>query len=100
MSELSQWKPDDFIAGRVALDFGNTMENWLDPAKHRRLIETPEQLYDWLVYAGTLERVEAKWCFEVDQVRGRGDRGRPARATYPESATESKPPMGFGHRQG
>ncbi len=75
MSELSQWKPDDFIAGRVALDFANTMDNWLDPAKHRRLIQTPDQLYDWLVYAGTLDRDEAKWCFEVDQVRGHGDRG-------------------------
>lgn len=72
---MTEWKQDDFIGGRAALDFANTMDNWLDPEKNKRLIQTPDDLYDWLDFAGTLDREEAKWSFEVDKVRGHGDRG-------------------------
>ncbi|MEE8370997.1 MAG: CGNR zinc finger domain-containing protein [Sphingomonadales bacterium] len=72
---MVDWDSEDFVGGRVALDFANAVSGRENPEKFRRRITTPDDLYDWLIYAGELNRDEANWCFDADKVRGRGDRG-------------------------
>lgn len=46
-----RWAGSDFVAGNLCLDFANTIENRVDPAKHRDRLASPADLLSWLRYS-------------------------------------------------